>query len=169
MACGHRDVERRPGIAFFACIAIAMLAVLAPASSLAAEQLPAGFEDQTVANVDLATAFGFVPDGRVLIASQLGRLYVYRDGGSGPTLALDLTDRICNNVERGLLGVAVDPAFVDQHYIYLYYSYLKNGTCGTAPFDASTQPVNRISRFLLGANDQVDPASEQVLIDNIPT
>ena len=70
-------------------------------------------------------------------------------------------------MERGLLGVAVDPAFADQHYIYLYYTFKKRDLRHRSP-DASTQPVNRVSRFLLGDNDLVDPASETVLIDNIP-
>ena len=170
MEIAHRDVGRRLLIGFLALVAVALVLALAPAASFADnEQLPSGFEDQKVANVGSATAFAFVPDGRILITSQLGQLYVYDGGTTHLALDLDALGRICNNIERGLLGVAVDPAFADQHYVYLFYTYKKTGACGTDQFDQSTQPVDRVSRFLLGDNDQVDPASEQVLIDNIPS
>src|SRR5207253_1197619 len=85
------------------------------------------------------------------------------------TSALDLSSQICSNSERGLLGVAVDPQFADvnHHYIYLYYTYKKPGS--TCPTGSATDPVNRVSRFTLGSNNLVDPASEMILIDNIPS
>ena len=130
--------------------------------------LPPGFDDQLVASVPEPTALGFVPDGRLLIASQRGQLYVFKDGALNPTPALDLAglDRVCNDHERGLLGVAVDPGFADQHFVYLYYSFKKFGTCGNTQ---ATAAVNRISRFTLGSDDIIDPASEEVLVDNIPS
>jgi glucose/arabinose dehydrogenase/PKD repeat protein len=147
------------------------LGSLSLCASARAIVLPAGFADQSVADVPQATAFAFVPGGRILITSQLGQLYVYDDGALRSTPALDLqaSDRVCNNMERGLLGVAVDPAFADQHYVYLYYTFKKNGACETDPANAATLPVNRVSRFHLGSDDTIDPASEQVLIDNINT
>jgi glucose/arabinose dehydrogenase/PKD repeat protein len=169
METGYREGISRFATAVVTCFAVAIAVAALPAAGQAAEQLPNGFSAEDVANVDQATAFAFVPDGRILITSQLGRLYVHRAGEVTPTLALDLTGVLCDNLERGLLGVAVDPAFADQHYIYLYYTYKRNGNCGTDQFDASTQPVNRVSRFLLGDDDHVDPASEQVLIDSIPS
>lgn len=54
--------------------------------------------------------------------------------------------------ESGLLGVAVDPEFNQNHFIYIYYTY-KNG-----------QIYNRVSRFEL--KDSI--ANEFVLIDSIP-
>jgi glucose/arabinose dehydrogenase len=118
------------GHARLALAAFVVLALLVTTSSARAETLPAGFDDREVASAPQATAFAFVPGGRILITSQLGQLYVFDGNATHLALDLDALGRICNNVERGVLGVAVDPAFVDQHYIYLYYTYRKNGTCG---------------------------------------
>ena len=65
-----------------------------------------------------------------------------------------------------MLGVAADPAFTSNHYVYLYYTYKKSGSC---PYNTSASPVNRVSRFTVGAGNIADPASELVLIDNIPS
>jgi glucose/arabinose dehydrogenase/PKD repeat protein len=142
-----------------------MLLLPAPGS---AQDLPPGFDEQYLADFPVPTAMAFTPDGRLLLASQTGQLRVYQNG-LRPTPALDLSSRLCSNIERGLLGVAVDPGFADQPYVYVYYTYNKNNACGTYAGDPATQPVNRVSRFLMGPNDVIDPASEKVLIDNIPT
>jgi hypothetical protein len=64
------------------------------------------------------------------------------------------------------MSVAVDPQFESNHYIYLYYTFKNNGV--DCPVGSNTSPVNRVSRFVLGDNDKINPASEVVLIDNIP-
>ena len=65
-----------------------------------------------------------------------------------------------------MLGVAVDPAFADNRFIYVYYTFRKFGTCAN---NSPTSPVNRVSRFVLGPANTVDPATETVLIDNSPS
>jgi glucose/arabinose dehydrogenase/PKD repeat protein len=157
--------RRRVWLALAACAAGLML--LLPATG-GAQTLPPGFDDQYLADVPLSTAMAFTPDGRLLLASQTGQLRVYENGSLKPTPALDLSNRLCSDNERGLLGVAVDPGFADQPYVYVYYTYKKNNACGTYAGNPATQPVNRVARFLMGPNDVIDPASEQVLIDNMP-
>jgi glucose/arabinose dehydrogenase/PKD repeat protein len=127
----------------------------------------ANYEDQPVASVQGATALAFTPDGRLLIALRAGNLRIYKDGALQPGAAISIPGtQICFNVERGLLGIAVDPDFASNHHIYLYYTFNKFGDCATSGPDT---PVNRVSRFTLGDNDVVDLASELVLIDNIPS
>ena len=82
--------------------------------------------------------------------------------------ALDISGRVCSNSERGLLGVAVDPNFAANHYVYLYYTYKKRGVCPEKDPNDPKNPVNRVSRFVM-AGDTVVPSSEKVLIDNIPS
>jgi glucose/arabinose dehydrogenase len=128
---------------------------------------PAGFEDQPVAKVIAGTALAFTPDGRLLITRRDGFLYVYKNGRLQPTPALTFpSSKLCFNGERGLLGIAADPNFATNHEIYLYYTFNKFGDCATTDFNT---PVNRVSRFVLSDSDIVDPASENVLIDNIPS
>ena len=64
-----------------------------------------------------------------------------------------------------MLGVAVDPNFVVNNYIYIYYTAKKFGVCTKNEPDS---PVNRVSRFVLGSNDLVDPLSETPIVDGIP-
>ena len=73
---------------------------------------------------------------------------------------------MCSEVERGLLGIAVDPAFANNGFIYLYYTFRGTGDC---PFSNPWSPVNRISRFTLSGGNSVALASERVLVDNIPS
>jgi glucose/arabinose dehydrogenase len=79
--------------------------------------VPAGFEDVFVANVPAPTALATTPDGRLLILSQLGQLYVYDRGALIESPALDLTATVCAYRERGMLGLAVDPQFASNHFI----------------------------------------------------
>ncbi len=154
---------------FVALLAVVVTLLAAGASSArAAAALPEGFSDQLVTFVTAPTAIAWTSDGRMLIDSKTGALRIFESGTLLPTPALDLTAKICSNGERGLLGAAVDPQFPTNHYIYLYYTFDKQGNQACATTGSST-PVNRVSRFVLGDNDIVDPFSETVLIDNIPS
>jgi glucose/arabinose dehydrogenase len=106
-----------------------------------------------------------------LLTQQTGQLRVYQAGALVPAPALDLGGDICKNSERGLLGVAVDPAFAANHFIYLYYTHNPfPGDPGACPTNQPTNPkipVNRVSRFTLGDNNLA--TAEQILIDNIPS
>jgi glucose/arabinose dehydrogenase/PKD repeat protein len=129
--------------------------------------LPAGFDDAQVATVPEPTALAFTPDGRMLITSKAGRLRVISDDALLPTPAIDLSARICPQSERGLLGVAVDPDFQANHRVYLYYTFNKYEGCAFSTPPAG--PVNRVSRFVLDDDNTIDPDSEAVLIDGIPS
>jgi glucose/arabinose dehydrogenase/chitodextrinase len=137
---------------------------LLPAPVLA--QAPAGFTNTLIASVPSPTALAFTPDGRLLIASQLGKLYVYENGSLGSTPALNLGSTVCTNSERGILGVAVDPAFQANGFVYLFYTFNKSGSCET---NTANAPVNRVSRFTLSASNQIVAGSQLVLIDNMPS
>jgi len=70
---------------------------------------------------------------------QVGYLEVYYKSLSG------------GNVEEGLLGLAKDPDYENNHWVYLYYS----------PADSS---VNRLSRFTF-ENDTLDRSTEKVILE----
>ncbi|HZX55376.1 MAG TPA: PQQ-dependent sugar dehydrogenase, partial [Ilumatobacteraceae bacterium] len=155
--------------------AIALVAVAIPATVTASPPavaavvtLPAGFVDELVTTVPSPTALAFTPDARMLITTQPGVLRVRTAAGVLlATPALNLSSKTCGNRDRGLLGVAVDPAFATNRFIYLYYTFNKfNNTC---PAQAAQTPVNRVARFVLPASNVVDPTTETVLIDSIPS
>ncbi len=126
----------------------------------AAATFPAGFTDSLVVGLEAPTALAFTPDGRLLIATQFGRLYVSH-GDTALFKALELAN-ICATWERGLTGIAVDPAFATNRFIYLYYARVIGDTC-----DVNVPAANRVSRFTLQDDDIA--VDEVVLIDNIPT
>jgi len=111
----------------------------------------AGFTktENWVTGLASATAIGQLPDGRLLVAEQGGALRVVKAGVLLPAPAVRLT--VDFQAERGLLGIAVHPAFASNGWVYLYY---------TVPGVVSH---NRISRFVM-RGDTTD-GTETVIAD----
>jgi glucose/arabinose dehydrogenase len=131
-------------------IAFASLALLA-CFSLSAATLPPGFSESTTASgLTNATAMAVAPDGRIFVCLQGGALRVVKNNALLVTPFVSLT--VDSAGERGLLGVAFDPDFLTNHYVYVYYT-------------ATTPSVhNRISRFTANG-DVAAGGSEVVLLD----
>lgn len=120
--------------------------------------LPVGLLDLPFAvGLTNPTSMEFSPDGRVFVAEKAGRLRVVRGGALLPAPFLSLA--VDTFSERGLVGVALDPRFAQNGFVYVYYT------------TAGPGPVNRLSRFTVSsANpDTADPNSEVMLIDGIPS
>src|SRR5206468_2653409 len=54
--------------------------------------------------------------------------------------------------ERGLLGIAFDPAYATNHFVYLYYT---NFAAGAAPWAAGEH--NQLSRFTVNDSNPQQP------------
>ena len=97
------------------------------------QNFPNGFNQVLVANgIAKPTVMAFAPDGRLFVAQQTGELRIIKNGVLLPQPFISLS--VSSAGERGLLGIAFDPAFATNNFIYLYYT-LPTGT------------NNRISRF----------------------
>ena len=152
----------------FACFSVFLGLLLASKFSVTkVSAVPPDFEDALVASVGGPTALAFTPDGRLLITTQGGQVRVYQNGALLATPALNLAARLCTNSERGLLGVAVDPQFATNRFVYFYYTFNKFGVCPTGQPTNASNPVNRVARFVLADNNTISLASETILIDNI--
>jgi glucose/arabinose dehydrogenase len=147
-----------------AALLVALIASTLLPGRAEAITLPANFQDTFVANANQPTSLAFVPGGRLLIAEEAGIVRVYKNGALNSTPALDISSRVCSDGERGMMAVAVDPQFESNHFIYVYYTWVKDGCV----YDSADTPVNRVSRFVLRDDDTVNAAQETVLIDNIP-
>jgi glucose/arabinose dehydrogenase len=113
--------------------------------------LPQGFSESLVAGgLDSVTAMEFSPDGRLFVGQQNGELLVIKN----LTLLAEPFIRLTTDEagERGLLGVAFDPGFVTNQFVYLYY---------TTP---APVPHNRVSRFTANGDVALD-GSEVPLLD----
>lgn len=132
-----------------------VLASMVIAFTPARAQTP-GFEETLVsAGLNAPTAMAFAPDGRLFVAEQSGHLRVIKNG---VLLSADfVTLSVASNSERGLLGIAFDPDFASNAFVYVYY------TRSAAPIK------NRVSRFTASASnpDVAAAGSELVLLDDI--
>ncbi len=99
------------------------------------------------------TAMQFAPDGRLFVCEQIGRLRVVKAGVLEPTPFVTLAADSAG--ERGLLGVAFDPDFSTNQFLYVYY---------TVPASGGTPAHGRVSRFTANGDVAV-PGSEFVVMD----
>ena len=115
--------------------------------------LPPGFEDTLVLpGLGQPMSLDFLPDGRLLFVEKAGLLrYV---NGSQATTLFDISSRVRDSGEGGLLGIAVDPDFPSRPYVYFHYTT-----------DAVSPGKVRVSRFTVtdtGPSLKADPSSEVV-------
>jgi glucose/arabinose dehydrogenase len=102
----------------------------------------------------------------LLITTQPGALRVIEDGRLLTRPALEITSRVCRERERGLVGVAVDPLFRVNRFVYVYYTFKKFGSC---PSRSQRAPVNRTVRYRMRQNGTLEARSARILIDNVPS
>jgi glucose/arabinose dehydrogenase len=78
---------------------------------------------QTVAR-DLEHPWGlaFLPDGRMLVTERPGRLRLVSKDGKVTPEPLKGVPRVVAQAQGGLLGIALDPAFAKNRYVYLVFS-----------------------------------------------
>jgi glucose/arabinose dehydrogenase len=136
---------------------LSLLLVTMASGAARAATLPAGFTETRIATgLASPTAMAIAPDGRVFVCEQAGRLRVIRNGALLATPFLTVT--VNSAGERGLLGVAFDPDFASNRFVYVYYT--------------ATSPTihNRVSRFTASAtNPDVAAAGSEVQLLNLPT
>lgn len=90
-------------------------------TTFAQEYPELGVKIETVAeNLTIPWSIDWTPDGMVLFTERNGNLRVIQDGQllQEPLLSLGV-----GGVEGGMLGVAVDPNYSENNYLYLYYTY----------------------------------------------
>jgi glucose/arabinose dehydrogenase len=89
------------------------------------------------------------PDGRLFVTEKIGRIRIIENGQmlTDPFLILEVD----NINERGLSGIAFDPDFANNSYLYLYYT-------------VKGENHNRVSRFTANGNYAV-PGSETIIIN----
>jgi len=114
--------------------------------------VPSNFSDvQVVAGLANPTLMAIAPDGRIFVSQQAGAVRVIKDGVLLGTPFVTLS--VNASGERGALGIAFDPAFATNQFVYVYYT-------------SSSGPHNRVSRFT--ASGDVATGGETVLLD-LPT
>jgi glucose/arabinose dehydrogenase len=109
-------------------------------------------DNQFVTGLRSPTAIAFTPDGRALITEQAGTVRVISASGLLVTAPFLTLTNIYSASERGLLGIALDPNFTTNQYVYIYYT------------PRSPVHATRLSR-VTASGDQMLPGSEVVLLE----
>jgi glucose/arabinose dehydrogenase len=96
-----------------------------PTAADAASAVPSGFSDTVaLSGLTLPTDVAFAPDGRVFVAEKSGLIKVFDAlSDTTPTDFADLRTQVHNFLDRGLLGLALDPQFPTRPYVYVLYTY----------------------------------------------
>ncbi len=103
-------------------------------------------------DLDIPWSMDFVSDNKMIFTERVGRVNLLNlnSGKIATVLELDVS----GSGESGLLGVTLDPEFNKNSYVYLYYSYNRDGNI-----------IDRVSRFELKSNRLM---GEQIILDGIP-
>ena len=112
-------------------------------------------------NLELPTGFVIAPDGRFFILEKAGRIKIWKSGTLYGRPLLDIRDEVNSFVDRGLLGIALDPHFNTNGYIYLSYVYDPPG----AERDTDASRTGRIVRYTI-IGDTVRPNSAKIILDD---
>lgn len=102
--------------------------------------------------LDTPWAVAFAPDGRIFLTERPGRIRVIQDGRlrREPVAALPVTSQ----GESGLMGLALDPAFPTNGFLYVCYTY--SGPDGLR---------NRVARLV---ERDGTARQDRILLENIP-
>ncbi len=137
-------------------LAFAVLFTITASLKLHAQALPAMYtQTNIVTGLQYPTDWDWTADGRYFINQKggnaagscaNGKILVYSSAGVLLSTFYDLTDSVNCDFERGLLGIAIDPDFANNHYVYVYYvhKWLTANSC-------------RILRFTENANVGTNP------------
>lgn len=162
---------------------LALTAVSVPASA-ATETAPPDSDFQKVTLNDFPgepIALAVLPDKRVLHTSRKGEVRI-NDPKSGRNI-LAASIPVYQHDEEGVQGIAIDPSFASNKWVYVYYSPVLDTPVddpstptvneGDAPLDGTAEDfapfkgVMRLSRFKLTGNT-LSLGSEQRILD-VPT
>ncbi|MBP1153394.1 MULTISPECIES: PQQ-dependent sugar dehydrogenase [unclassified Paenibacillus] len=113
------------------------------------------YKQEVVAiGLDIPWEIDFAPDGRIFFTERGGDLRLIEKGKLVAEPVFRFEDKLYNQGEAGLLGLALDPKFNDNHYLYVYQTYMQGN-----------QPLNRVVRIKeSGGKATLD----KVLLDGLP-
>ena len=107
-------------------------------------------DNQYITGLASPTAMAYAPDGRLFVTEQAGAVRIITPQGQLLPQPFLVTTNMRSDEERGLLGIAFDPNFTTNNYIYIFYTENSLGA--------------RLSRFTANGNVVV-PGSEVVLLE----
>lgn len=145
---------------------IALLGVIGIlAQNAGAATLPENFVDEQVATgfqrpVDLAID----PTGRLFVAEKQGIVWIVNNGVKQSPPFINLVAEVHNASDKGMLGLALDPNFAQNGYVYLLYQV--DPTYGQPDENVDVMTFGRLTRYTIGANNTAIASSRKILLGN---
>jgi glucose/arabinose dehydrogenase len=106
----------------------------------------------------------FLPDGSMLLTERYGDILHIVNNSAKKVYQV----KALVLAETGLMGMAIDPEFALNKYVYIYYTYKLDNSDPSfliSTGDPNRRTVNKISRLTLKNSALTD---ETVILDNIP-
>jgi glucose/arabinose dehydrogenase len=86
----------------------------------------------------------FAPDGRIFYTEKdTGNIRIIQQNGTLLPAPFATIASIINTGETGLLGIALDPAFSSNNYVYVYYTYRDSQSFTRCTTTAGTSSSDR--------------------------
>jgi len=145
--------------------------------------LPPGFRDEGVMSEKQSVGFNFVPskkyasraDWLLLTTRKKGQVVAILDPDKGENndagtnnhesqkvVVLDIEDKVCSTGERGVFQVLPHPNFLENNYVYVFFTYDLYGGCGYSPVDGA---VNAVARYRLKGHGYKTGQSQLRMLD----
>ena len=109
---------------------------------------PGFVNEKVIGGFTAPMGFAFAPDGRIFVWEKDGKIKIVKNGQILATPFLDISSKVNHAVDRGLVGLALDPDFSSNGYVYLGYVYENGGDP-----NSSSPRTERVTRV------QADPAN----------
>ncbi len=121
--------------------------------SITSRQFP--YEIEVIAeNLNVPWAIDISNDGKIYFTERSGSIRIIEDGKVNPQPLITFGAPFISQGEGGLMGIALDPNFSQNHYLYVMHSY-----------EEGSKIYNRVVR-LIERNNKA--SIDKILIDNIP-
>jgi len=77
--------------------------------------------DNIITGLNHPIAFEFMPNGNIILTQQTGAVKVYNPSGQQISLFWNFSDSCFSSGEMGTLGIVLDPNYINNRNIYVYY------------------------------------------------
>ncbi|NPV40635.1 MAG: PQQ-dependent sugar dehydrogenase [Anaerolineae bacterium] len=127
----------------------------APALTATAQPIPVGWKSEVVAEgLEVPWSIIFTSAERMLVSERPGRIREIVDGKLNPNALYTFTDLVSIE-ESGLMGLALDPDYAENHFFYACYTSQNQSGM-----------FNRVVRMIDKGNEI---SLDAVVVDNIPS
>ncbi|WP_066874495.1 PQQ-dependent sugar dehydrogenase [Clostridium mediterraneense] len=127
--------------------------IISPLRNIKLRQFPYNIE-VIAENLTVPWALDISNDGKIYFTERPGSVRVIENGILNPRPLITFPSPFISQGEGGLMGIALDPNFSQNHYIYVMHSYRENNRI-----------YNRVVRLVESNNIAT---IDKILIDKIP-